>query len=149
VSIVTLKPGYEEVFTVMDYYDGPRRGIANFNGKPHFYDCVLDESRQNYSDRYRLNAIPNHIFELAMEDCAIWEKWQAAFLAGKTSKGSHPALPQDRSRHEVIRSILDAALRTDELTCVIRIGSFEALAPPKLSRGTMIDTQVRWTEENP
>ena len=53
MSVVQLKPGYEEVFTVTDYYDGPRQGIANFKGKPHFYDCIFDEARQDYSDRYR------------------------------------------------------------------------------------------------
>jgi hypothetical protein len=33
-----LKPEYEHVFTVTDYYDGPRKGIANFLGKPHLAD---------------------------------------------------------------------------------------------------------------
>jgi hypothetical protein len=148
VSIVPLKPGFEEVFTVTDYYDGPRQGIANFKGNPHFYDCVFDEERQNYSERYRLTAIPNHIFELAMEDWAIWERWQTEFHEGKTGKESHPALPQDRTRHEEIRSVLDSVLKTDELTCVMRMGSFETIASPALSRGTMIDTQVRWTDES-
>jgi hypothetical protein len=36
VSVVQLKPDFEEVFTVTDYYDGPRKGIANVRGKPHF-----------------------------------------------------------------------------------------------------------------
>src|SRR5690349_12683020 len=119
MSMVSLKPGFEEVFTVTDYYDGPRQGIANFNGKPHFYDCVFDEARKNFSDRYRLTAVPNHIFDLAMEEWAIWERWQTAFHAGKTSKESHPALPQDRTRHEQIRTVLDSTLKTDELTCFV------------------------------
>jgi hypothetical protein len=28
---------FEIVHTIEEYYDGPRRGIANYNGKPHLY----------------------------------------------------------------------------------------------------------------
>jgi hypothetical protein len=33
-----LKPGYERVYTVLDYCDGPRQGIADFQGKAHLYE---------------------------------------------------------------------------------------------------------------
>ena len=39
MTVPQLQPGYKEVFTVTDYYDGPRKGIANFKGLPHFYEC--------------------------------------------------------------------------------------------------------------
>lgn len=147
VSTILLKPGFEEVFTVTDYYDGPRQGIANFKGKPHFYDCIFDEVRNDYSERYRLTAIPTHIFDLAMEDWAIWERWRTAFDAGQTTKESHPALPQERTRYEEIRGVLDSVLKTDELTSVVQIGLFEPIQTPALSRGAMVDMQVRWTDE--
>ncbi len=38
MSRQNLKLNYEQVFTVLDYYDGPRSGIANYNGAPHFYE---------------------------------------------------------------------------------------------------------------
>lgn len=28
-----LKPGYQRAYTVLDYYDGPRKGVADFRGK--------------------------------------------------------------------------------------------------------------------
>jgi hypothetical protein len=147
VTVAQLKLGYEEVFTVTDYYDGPRRGIANFNGKPHLYDCIFDEVRDDYSDEYQLTAIPNHIFDLAMEDWAIWERWRTAFDAGQATNESHPALPQDRTRHDEIRSVLNSALKTDELRSVVRIGLFEPIRTPALLRGAMVDMQVKWTDE--
>jgi hypothetical protein len=130
-----FKPGYEEVFTVTDYYDGPRQGVANFGGKPHFYDCIFDESMSNYSDLYRLTPITKRIFELAKEDWSIWERWEAVFHAGNASRESRPALPQDRARLEEIRTVLDSALKTDESICAIRAGSFDTTG-----------TSVRWTE---
>jgi hypothetical protein len=51
-----LKPGYEIVFTVTDYYDGSRGGIANFRGKPHLYKCVFDQTANDYSDTYSTDA---------------------------------------------------------------------------------------------
>jgi hypothetical protein len=36
---VMASPGdrYETVHTMEDYYDGPREGFADVEGKPHFY----------------------------------------------------------------------------------------------------------------
>ena len=70
MDLPELKPGFEAVFTVRVYYDGPRSGIANYQGKPHFYDCIFDEAKDDYSDEYWLTPIDSATFELAMED---WE----------------------------------------------------------------------------
>lgn len=59
------KPGYEPVFTISDYHDGPRRGIANFHGTPHFYDRLFDEKRAEYSDSYLLTPINEQVFKAA------------------------------------------------------------------------------------
>jgi len=136
MSVAKLKPGYETVFTVTDYYDGPRQGIANFKGEPHFYDCIFDEERNDYSNLYRLTPVSPHIFDLAREDWAIWERWEAAFHDGNTTQESHPALPEDRVRHEEIRAVIDSALGTDKEGCVIQAGSFE--------EGRIRPLQVRW-----
>ena len=34
---------FERVYSVLDYYDGPRAGIANFQGEPHYFICGWDE----------------------------------------------------------------------------------------------------------
>jgi hypothetical protein len=62
--------GFEEVFTVTDYYDGPRQGIANFCGQPHFYDCIFSEAKQDFTNLYRLTPVAPDLFRLAMEDWA-------------------------------------------------------------------------------
>ncbi|KAF1720917.1 hypothetical protein [Pseudoxanthomonas wuyuanensis] len=36
-------PEFEKVIELVDYYDGPREGLANFQGKPHtFKSRMLD-----------------------------------------------------------------------------------------------------------
>ena len=140
------KPGFELVFTVMDYYDGPLTGIADFNGCPHFYDRIFSESLDEYSDLYRLTPITKQIMDLAKEDWAIWKRWELAFHAGKTTIASHPALPQDRTRHDEIETILKSALKTDSNTCTIRAGSFEVIGNPILPKGIIRPLQVKWKE---
>jgi len=141
-----LKLGYERVFTVTDYFDGPRQGIANFQGQPHFYECIFDEVVDEYSDSYQLTPINGAIFDLAKEDWAIWQRWELAFHTGKATIESHPALPQDRARHEEIRTIVDPALKTDGNHCIIRAGLFETIGPSELPKGVQRPLQVRWTE---
>lgn len=121
-----LQIGYEKVFTVMDYYDGPRQGIANFNGSPYFYDCIFSHEKQDYSDLYQLTPISNEVFELSMEDWAIWERWQRAFHKGTAPENTHPALPEDRVRHEAIKVTLDKELTTNMEICVVRKALFSS-----------------------
>jgi hypothetical protein len=141
MSVAGIKPDYEEVFTVTEYYDGPRQGVANFKGQPHFYDCIFDDKRSDYSNLYRLTPISPRIFDLAKEDWAIWERWESAFHAGKTTRETHPALPNERARYDEIRAVLDSALRTDNTSCVIQTGLFE--------ESRLSPLQVRWTSPKP
>jgi hypothetical protein len=39
--------GYERVHTMTDYYDGPRKGLANFEGMPHLYEAEWDDQADN------------------------------------------------------------------------------------------------------
>src|SRR5262249_22272614 len=117
MTVAELQPGCEEVFTVEDYYDGPRKGVAKFRGQPHFYDCLFDQAKGEYSDLYHLTPLPQSISELAKEDWAIWKKWEAAFHSGEETIESYPALPQDRARHQEIRAILASTLTTNAAVC--------------------------------
>lgn len=139
-----LKPGFEQVFTVTDYYDGPRQGVANFNGQPHFYDCIFSETEDGYSSLYRLTPISQDILNLVRESWAIWQRWELAFQTGKTTLKSHPALPQDKARYEEIRAVLDPVLKTASETSIIRDGAFEVVGNPILPKGVMRPLQVRW-----
>ena len=122
-----LNPGYEEVFTVTDYYDGPRQGIANYMGNPHFYDCIFDDKKNDYSDLFHLTPLEPSVFQLAMESWSIWERWESAFRVGRANRDSHPALPEDRPRFEELKLVLDSVLKTDIANCIVQKGSFEVV----------------------
>lgn len=57
-----LEPGYERVYTVNEYYDGPRKGIADYCGEPHLYECILNESDGDYSGLFRLSPMTLKFF---------------------------------------------------------------------------------------
>ena len=67
-----LKPGYEHVHTVTEYYDGPRKGIADYRGEPNLYECIFDELKDDYSESFRLAPLDAETFRMAMEDWVIW-----------------------------------------------------------------------------
>jgi hypothetical protein len=140
-----LKSGYEIVFTVTDYYDGPRRGIANLRGKPHLYECVFDEAKDDYSKIFQLTPVDNELFSAALEDWEIWKRWWLAFHNGKTDMASHPALPEDRAGHEDLAKRLHS-LKTDPIRSVKQIATFDVVGNSSLPKGVIRPLQVTWTE---
>lgn len=143
-----LRPGYETVFTVTDYYDGPRKGIANFHGQPHFYECVFDDTKDDYLQLFRLIPLDKETFQLAMEDWNIWRRWEIAFHSGKTDESTHPALPNEAARHEELKRILDGLLVAGPENTITRVGRFEVLGDPSLPMGVIRRLQVEWTEHH-
>jgi hypothetical protein len=123
---------YEIVYTITDWYDGARAGIADFRGQPHYYQCKVDYGPD---EDYLLSPLTDELFQLAMEDWAIWLRWEASFKAGNTSADTHPALPEDALRHAEITDLLAGKL------CV----STQAVIDTKAAFLYGKDTFVKWT----
>jgi hypothetical protein len=139
-----LKSGYETVFTVTDYYGHPRKGIANYRAKPHFYKCV-SKKRKNHDSRVsQLTPLDSETFELAMEHWEIWRRWLVAFYARKTDISTGPALPREASRHAELTRILDKLLVSDPEKSITRVGQFEVLREPSLPTNVIRQLQVKW-----
>jgi hypothetical protein len=102
--------GFENIYTVMNYWDGIRSGIADFNGSPHYYECPFDEAKDDWADYFLLHPIDEETFRLAMEGWAIWRRWYIAHQTGQTTFETHPALPEDRARHTAIQEALAGRL---------------------------------------
>jgi len=109
-AILGFVPPFEPVHTMTDYYDGPRRGIADLGGRPHLYESLFEEDRDGYGDVYELRPVDEETFRLALEDWERWLRWEDAYHAGQTTMSTHPALPADRARHDEIAPVLAARL---------------------------------------
>lgn len=62
----------EPVYAVVDYWDGPRHGVADFAGEPHAFQCVFDDAAQDYTELFRLKRLTAVEFQIFMRDWAIW-----------------------------------------------------------------------------
>ncbi len=134
--------GFETVHTMSDYYDGPRLGIADFHGSPHLYELIFDEEADEYSSVYMLTPIDDETFKLALEDWAIWQRWQAAYYSGVTVSRTQ-CLAQDQPRHEEIQLILEKRLKTDPRRAVKATADFQP--DPPWTGYNQHPRFVRWT----
>jgi hypothetical protein len=137
---------YETVFTVTDYCDCPRKGIANYQGKPHLYECVSDKAKDYDSILFRLTPLDSEIFQLAMEDWEIWRRWLVAFYERKVDISTRPALPDEVSRHTKLKRILDEVLVSDPRKAIMRVGRFEILREPSIPERVIRQLQVKWIQ---
>lgn len=81
---------FEPVYSVIDYYDGPRTGFADYGGRPHYYKCNWDDVAHNYADRFTLYPVDDETLQLDLERNEIFRKWQVAYHSGAASIDSHP-----------------------------------------------------------
>ncbi len=79
-----MNKDYEIVYTVTDYWDGPRRGTANYKGAPHFYESLFDEKADDWSDTFLLTPMDEETFKLVLEDWEIWKRWEQAYYKNKS-----------------------------------------------------------------
>src|SRR6267142_3693698 len=137
---------YENVFTVTEYWDGPRQGIANFNGKPHFYKCVFDESKDEWSDTFELSTVDEKTHQLALEDWRAWKRWEDDFRNGRVKLDSHPALVTGPSNQAKISSLLKSGSAIDPARDLVARGIFQPANPKRRGPNTL--WRVRWIPQN-
>lgn len=140
-----LEPGYQRVHTMTDYYDGPRKGIADLDGRPHLYESEWDDLADNYAFTFRLSPVTADIFALATESWHIWLRWETAFHRGQTTQDTHPALSKDRTRFLELEPVLEAKLRIDEVNYVRAHGDFKPFPNPGWSGVGFVPLQVKWS----
>src|SRR5579864_5985121 len=92
--------GFENVQVVHDYWDGPRTGIAEHGGRPHWFENIFDEQQDDYSDLFWLTPLSDNAVRLAQQQAAIFLRWRQAFDKGEVDLSTHPALPDDREAYE-------------------------------------------------
>jgi hypothetical protein len=121
---------FESVHTMTDYYDGPVRGVADYCGRPHLYEARWDDVREEFGPRFQLSPLDDATRDLAIEDWAIWLRWEAAFKAGLVDQASHPALPSERARHVELQAELATRLVVDPARAFIMCGEFRWIPRP-------------------
>jgi len=104
---------WEPLYTIMDFWDCPRSGVACVQGIAHAYTSVFDEAKDDYLDTYLVSPIEPEAMPLILENWDIWVRWESAYQAGLTTIETHPVLPEDRPRHEEIKKLLRGRAEVD------------------------------------
>ncbi len=115
---------FETVHTMTDWYDGPRRGVAIVNGRPHVYESCWSDIDSDDADLFVLSPVSDELLTTALEDWEIWLRWERACQAGLTTIESHPALPEDQERHKALESIFREQLVINEQTKIAATAVF-------------------------
>jgi hypothetical protein len=138
---------FEHVYTVWDYYDGPRSGIADYSGRPHHYRCEWNAADDGHDQTFVLTPIDQETLTLAMQQWSIWREWEEAFHRGEVPESTHPALAGSHPRYAELEASIKARLSVGaphrrRAVAVFRVREGQADAP----RGALRELEVEWAD---
>lgn len=142
--MITLEENHlslEEVHMIQDYWDQPREGVADYNGLPHYYKCIFDEEKDEWSNTYILKPLDAETLQLLEESQKIFLRWADAYRKGETTIDSHPALAEDSERLAELRNILAYRLTIDAVEDIRADGRFVIEEPEGMS---VMPSQAKW-----
>jgi hypothetical protein len=118
--------GADRVIVVVDFYDGPRSGIATFRSQPFAFECIFSDELDDYTDRYLLMEIEPELAQAAVERQALFLRWST-----KVSKGEIPlsyerplVLPADRERYDQLTALIGDRLKPTAERSIVARGKF-------------------------
>jgi hypothetical protein len=121
----------ETVYTVHDWYDGPRSGAADYQGTPYWYRSIyLDNAEYNRDeDRFELTPLVRDALEWDLERDSIFSRWDAARKSGVLmwkdgDEEGFGALPEEMGRYRDLNRKIKDYLAANAPTLLVR-GEFE------------------------
>jgi hypothetical protein len=140
---------FDAVHTVWDYFDGPRTGLADYRGLPHYFVCKFDTAADDYSDLFTLALVDDETLALALKQWAIWREWEVAFHTGAVTQGSHPGIKGNKATYAAYEAELQE--RLGKLQCLqysVRATFHANPGVAQMSPGMMRPFEVSWQDVN-
>jgi hypothetical protein len=100
-----IADGFERVYAELDWYDGPRAGLADVDGKPHYFQGY-DYDHADEADEYRVWPANESAVKLEREQWAIFARWNERHEAGTVGAESHPGLGGIDARYDELALLL-------------------------------------------
>ncbi|WP_327135884.1 hypothetical protein OG311_37925 (plasmid) [Streptomyces sp. NBC_01343] len=97
-----IADGFERVYVELEWYDGPRAGLADVEGKPHYFQGY----DYDHADEYRVWPASEGVAELEREQWAIFAKWNQRSEAGTAGLKSHPGHGGIDARYDELALLL-------------------------------------------
>ncbi|MET9888104.1 hypothetical protein ABZZ20_34280 [Streptomyces sp. NPDC006430] len=97
-----IADGFERVYVELEWYSGPRAGLADVDGRPHYF--------QGYdwgeADEYSVWPASNAAVELEREQWAIFARWNELHEAGTVGPETHPGQGGIDARYDELALLL-------------------------------------------
>ena len=139
---------YEPLLMVWDYYDGPRSGVAMFEGKPHYFESKFNEEIDNYQLWFSLYLVSNSFVETARRQWGIYREWEYKFHKGEESTDNHPGKRGVDQTYDELEDRIQAELRTLEKRPGKYLADFRTIAGQEgLPKGMMRNLEAQWEIE--
>ncbi|MFD8019550.1 hypothetical protein ACFV6G_03895 [Streptomyces lavendulae] len=100
-----IADGFERVYAELEWYDGPRVGLADVNGKPHYFQNH-DYDHADEADVYQVWPASEAVVELEREQWAIFARWNERREAGEVGPESHPGHGGIDARYDELELLL-------------------------------------------
>jgi hypothetical protein len=140
---------FERVYTVHDYFDGPRSGVADYLGRPYHYACEWDDIADDYAETFALIEIDDSTLSLVLEQWDIWRRWEFAFHRGEVSRETHPGLSGNPPRYAELKAAIKARIDSATVKPTRARAEFRVNPEwPDTPKGVMRELQVEWQVVN-
>lgn len=100
-----ITDGFERVYCESEWYDGPRAGLADIDGKPHYFENH-DYDHTGEADEYQVWPASEAAVTLERERWAIFARWNERHEAGEVGPETHPGHGGIDSRYDELELLL-------------------------------------------
>ncbi|MET9587997.1 hypothetical protein ABZY10_33900 [Streptomyces sp. NPDC006539] len=104
-EVQLIADGFERVYVELEWYDGPRAGLADVEGKPHYFQGI-DWDEADEVDEYNVWPSSNTAVELEREQWAIFARWNEGYEAGAVGPETHPGQGGIDARYDELALLL-------------------------------------------
>ncbi|MFF7492831.1 hypothetical protein [Streptomyces rubiginosohelvolus] len=100
-----IADGFERVYAELEWYDGPRVGLADIGGKPHYFQNH-DYDHRDEAAEYQVWPASEAAAELEREQWAIFARWNERREASEVGPESHPDHGGVDARYDELKLLL-------------------------------------------
>ena len=103
-EVQLIADGFEHMYVELEWYDGPRVGLAAIDGKPHYFDGY-GQYFGDEADEYRVWSASAAAVEWEREQWALYVSWNERHGAG-TARPDHPGQSGIDARYDELDALL-------------------------------------------
>ncbi|MFJ4244768.1 hypothetical protein ACIP17_29685 [Streptomyces iakyrus] len=96
-----IADGFERAYTVLEWYDGPRKGLAVISGVPHYFEG-WDHDPADAADEYVVWPAGEPVVAMEREQWAIYVRYEVS----EAGREEHPANGGIHARFDELTSLL-------------------------------------------